>query len=267
MLDQELPDLAPAMNRPAVPEQVDRSAEVTQEVTEEGLDIEAGEIVGATPEVESHSPSPGRYRQAAADRQPVVPVAVPDARCLSLGRPGAVDIRDQQEPALIDEDEVGAASSGVFLSAAIRSASTERWRARRARPRGARASGSSSPGPSAPSRHGRGDSTPRTRAESTWRPAAASTDRSGARRAVGPESTAAQADASAPGIGAAGDPASAWRSVPWCPSDDTLAASETPNSRRRQSAGRPPRASARTPTTEPRGAVASPVPWAFQKVA
>ena len=53
MMDQELPDLAPAMDRPAIPEQVDRSAEVTQEVTEEGLDIEAGEIVSATPEVET----------------------------------------------------------------------------------------------------------------------------------------------------------------------------------------------------------------------
>ena len=260
-------DLAPAVDRPAIPEQVDRPAEVAQEVTEEGLNIEAGEIVGPTPEVEGHSPSPRRHRQAATDRQPVVPVAVADARCLSLGRPGAVDIRDQQEPALIDEHEVRAPARGVFLSGAIPPASTGRWRARRARPRGVRASGSSTSGRSAPSRHGRGDTGPRTRAESAPRRAAASTDRSGARPVAAPESTAARVDASASGTGAAGGPASAWRSVPACPSGGTPAASETPNSRRRRSAGPPQRASDRTPTTERHGADASPVAWAFQGVA
>ena len=82
-MGQKRPDLAPAMDRPAVPEQVDRAPQVAQEVTEEGLDIEAGEIVGPTPEVEGHSPSPGRDRQGATDRPPVMPPC--DAR---LGRPG-----------------------------------------------------------------------------------------------------------------------------------------------------------------------------------
>src|SRR6266567_2248342 len=46
MIGEESPDLAPAMDRPAIPEQVDRAAQVTQKVTEEGLDVETGEIVG-----------------------------------------------------------------------------------------------------------------------------------------------------------------------------------------------------------------------------
>ena len=46
MRSEESPDLSPAMNRAAIPEQVDRAAEVTQEVTEEHLDIETGEVVG-----------------------------------------------------------------------------------------------------------------------------------------------------------------------------------------------------------------------------
>jgi hypothetical protein len=67
MLVQERPDLAPAMDRPTIPEQVDRAAEVAQKVPEEGLDIEAGEIVGPTPEgrgpraVAGATP-PGRYQ-------------------------------------------------------------------------------------------------------------------------------------------------------------------------------------------------------------
>ena len=101
MSGQEVPDFTPAMNRAAIPKQVDRAAQVAQQVTEEGLDIEAGEIVGATPEVEGDTPAPGRYHQGATDRQPVMPVAMPDTRGLPLRGPGAVNIRDQQEPALI----------------------------------------------------------------------------------------------------------------------------------------------------------------------
>ena len=144
------------MDWAAVPEPVDRSAEVTQEVTEEGLDSKAGEIMGPTPEVECHSPSRGRHRQATADRQTVVAVAVREARPLALGRPGPAPIRDEQKPALIDEHEMGPTSSGVFLTAASPPASSARWPPRRARRRDARASGSSSPTPSAPSSHARG---------------------------------------------------------------------------------------------------------------
>jgi hypothetical protein len=43
------------MDRPAIPQQVDRPAEVTREVTQEGLDIEACEIVSPTPDVERMS--------------------------------------------------------------------------------------------------------------------------------------------------------------------------------------------------------------------
>ena len=36
MSGEEVPDLTPAMNRAAIPEQVDRAAQVAQEMTEEG---------------------------------------------------------------------------------------------------------------------------------------------------------------------------------------------------------------------------------------
>ena len=70
-MGEERADLAPAMNRAAIPEQVDGSPQVPQEMPEEGLNIQAGEIVGSTPEVEGHSPPLGRHGQAATDRQPI----------------------------------------------------------------------------------------------------------------------------------------------------------------------------------------------------
>ena len=48
---EKVSDLTPTMNRPAIPEQVDRSAEMAQEVMEEGSDIETGEIMRPTAEV------------------------------------------------------------------------------------------------------------------------------------------------------------------------------------------------------------------------
>src|SRR5262250_2578145 len=60
MREEEVPDLPPPMDRPTIPQQVDRPAEVAHEVTQEGLDIEAREIVSPTPQVERHAPSLGR---------------------------------------------------------------------------------------------------------------------------------------------------------------------------------------------------------------
>lgn len=109
MSGEESPDLSPAMNRAAIPEQVDPAAEVTQEVTEEHLDIETCEVVGPTPEVERHAPALRRHREPAANREPIVAVPVTDAWRLASGRPGPADIRDEEKPAFIDEHEMGAA--------------------------------------------------------------------------------------------------------------------------------------------------------------
>ena len=115
MIDEEGPDLSPTIDRPAIPEQVDRTAKVAHEVTQEGLDIEPREIVGPTAEVKCHAPPPWRHRQATADRQAIVAVPVTDAWGSAVRRPGAADVRDQKEAALIDEHEMGATSSGIFI--------------------------------------------------------------------------------------------------------------------------------------------------------
>ena len=95
MRSQEVADFTSAMNRAAIPKQIDRATQVVQEVTEESLDIEAGEIVRATPQVECHSPAFRRHRHRATDRQTIVAVQVTNAGRLSLGCPGPAHIRDQ----------------------------------------------------------------------------------------------------------------------------------------------------------------------------
>lgn len=95
MIDEEVPDLSPPMDRPAIPQQGDRSAEVAHQVTQEGLDIEAREIVGPTAEVERHALALGRHRQSAADRQAIVAVPVSDARRLPARCPRSLDVRNE----------------------------------------------------------------------------------------------------------------------------------------------------------------------------
>src|SRR4030042_3824628 len=50
-------------------------------------------------------------------RDPVVTVAVPDDRGLAAGSPGAADVRDQQEPAFVQEGQVRPQPLGFFLMA------------------------------------------------------------------------------------------------------------------------------------------------------
>lgn len=123
---EEGPNLAAAVDGAAIPEQVHGAAQVPEQVLEERADVEASEIAGATAEIERQAPPLGRHRHPAADREAVVPVAVPQIRRLPSGRPGPAHVGDEQKTALIDEDEMGATSSGVFLSGAIPHASSAR---------------------------------------------------------------------------------------------------------------------------------------------
>src|SRR5262249_59951912 len=92
MSRKECTDFSPAMNGTAIPEQVDRAAQMTQEVTEKGLDVDAREAVRPTPEVERHPPILRRDRHPAPDRQTIVAVPVPDAWRLALRPPPPPDL-------------------------------------------------------------------------------------------------------------------------------------------------------------------------------
>ena len=103
------------MDRAAIPEQVDGTPQMAEQVLEEGVDVEAAEIARATPEIERYAPPLGRNRQSATNREAIVTVAMADAGSLPLGRPSPADVGDEQESALIDEHEMGATSSGIFI--------------------------------------------------------------------------------------------------------------------------------------------------------
>jgi hypothetical protein len=138
-------DFATAVNAAAIPQEVHGAAQMAEQMLEERADIEPREVAGLPAEVEGHAAPPGRDAQPGTDRQAVAAVAVAQIRGLALGGPGPTDVGDEQEPAFVDEDQMGATSSGVFLSGASLPASTARWQPRPAPRPAARASGNSSP--------------------------------------------------------------------------------------------------------------------------
>lgn len=67
MVGQERLHVPPPMDRTTVAEQVDRSAQMAEQVLKERADVEAGEIAGAAPEIERQVPPLGRHRHPAAN--------------------------------------------------------------------------------------------------------------------------------------------------------------------------------------------------------
>src|SRR5262245_51316866 len=75
MVGQERPDFTTPMDGPAIPEQIDGTPQMAQEVLEEGADVEPAEIARTTSQVERHAPPLGRDGQPATHGEAVVPVA------------------------------------------------------------------------------------------------------------------------------------------------------------------------------------------------
>ena len=92
------------------------------------------------------------------DGDAIPSIAVFEQRGLSDRRPRLADVRDEEEAAFVEEDEMGPKSLGFFLSAATRVSSSARWRARPVAAPAAPASDTSSPSPASPATHGLDDS-------------------------------------------------------------------------------------------------------------
>lgn len=136
------------MRSPAIPEQDHVAPQVPEQVSEElGHFRGSNVLVGMEPGVQHDAP-PFRRDAEGRDRRNLVPVpGAVQPGSLPPGRPGAGDVRDQQEAALIEEDQMGPKPFGVFLYAATGTASNGRWPARPVPAPASPASGSSSPGP------------------------------------------------------------------------------------------------------------------------
>ena len=109
-------DLAARMDRPAIPEQHHRASEMAQQGLKEGPDIQAVKgPVGSQAEIECQVAVLGRDRKGADGRELIALEPMVERRRVPLRGPGPFDGRGEREPALVEEDEMGAQSFSLFL--------------------------------------------------------------------------------------------------------------------------------------------------------
>jgi len=136
-------DIATPMNLPAVPQQSDFTAEMTEQLAEKRDDLGARDVTHVEIEVQPEPTALRSHGERGDDGHSVMSIAVPKLGSVSDGRPGLAHVRDEQEAVLIEEREVSASARGVFLTGAIPLASTVQWRLHRAGVRAAPASANS----------------------------------------------------------------------------------------------------------------------------
>lgn len=119
-----------------IPQDDHGTAQVTQELSEEGTDLRLPNVVEMQAEVESEPAALRTDRDSRDHGDPIVALPEPHDRGLTARGPGSADAGDEQEAGFVYEDEVGTQPRGVFFTRgqsfrfqrAI--ASSSRWRAR-----------------------------------------------------------------------------------------------------------------------------------------
>ena len=104
------------VNGGAVPHHDDVTAQVTQQVPEEIVDLVLRDVLRMHTEIQSESTSVRADRQAADHRDAIATVVVTMNRSLPDGRPSAPHGRNHHEPGFIDKDDVGTQPRGVFFT-------------------------------------------------------------------------------------------------------------------------------------------------------
>jgi len=158
------------MDRSAVPEQSQVPSYMLEKVAKKQDDLLACNVVGVQMNIEPQAMSARRNRDAGNGGDAISFVAVPQDRSFTRRGPCPADVGNEQEPAFVQECQMGPKSCGFFLSRAMWSSSIVRWPPRRARSPGVPVSGNSiSIRATAASKHGRCDSAHRTPSRSTVR--------------------------------------------------------------------------------------------------
>jgi hypothetical protein len=143
----------------AVPQEHHVAAKMLEQLSQKlgrqgGVDVFPGMESG----VERQAPPTRRYRKG-RDGRYLLPVAgAAQNRGLPLRSPGPTNVGNEEKAALVEKDEMGPQSFGLFLYAATGNASNARWLSRPSPWPWSWASGRTSPGRAKASRHGRGDS-------------------------------------------------------------------------------------------------------------
>lgn len=197
----------------AVPKKHHRSTQMPEEVAQEGDDLHAGDIVRVETKVKPETPLGRGYGDAGDDGNPIPPVAMLKKGGLPNRRPGLADVRDEEESAFVEKDEMGPKFLGFFLNAANRVSSSARWLSRPVAEPAAPASDRSSPSPASPATHGQDDSVFRNVSRSAWICAAESTGPSYILRTGNPLPATATAGASVMAPASADVQEQAWAEV------------------------------------------------------
>ncbi len=173
---QEVLDDDAPVNGAAIPQEHHRSTQMPQKVAQESDDLHAGDVDRVETNVQPETRSGWGHGDTGDDGNAIPSIAVFEQRGISDRRPGPADVRDEEESAFVEEDEMGPTCSGLFLDAATRVSSSARWRSRPVAEPAAPASDTSSPtSPASPATHGLDDSVSRNVSRSAWRCAAGST--------------------------------------------------------------------------------------------
>lgn len=146
MAAEKLLDRDPLVRLAAIPEEDHGAPQVSEQVSKEldhlrGADV----LVGVEPGIQRDAPPLRRHAEGRDGRDLFPAPGAPQVRGLAPGCPGPGDVGNQEKAALIEEGQMGPTSFGVFLSVAIGSASTGRWRLRLVPGPAFRASDSSTP--------------------------------------------------------------------------------------------------------------------------
>jgi hypothetical protein len=114
------------VNRPPIPQQVDRTPEMPQEIAKKQHHLGSRDVLGMNLHVEAHARAPGGDCYRRDRRQLVAFVTVAHDGGTALRRPSFPHVRNQQKAAFIKKHEVSAPAVGVFLYAATSSFSIVR---------------------------------------------------------------------------------------------------------------------------------------------
>jgi hypothetical protein len=133
------PHVPTPMNLPAIPEQDEGSPQMAEQLPEERDDFGTCDVAHVEIKVQPEAVATRGHGQGRDDGDLLTPITMPKVRSVPDGRPGLAHVGNQEKPAFVEECEMGAAARGVFLTAAIHSASTGQWPPHRAGAHGARA--------------------------------------------------------------------------------------------------------------------------------